>query len=119
MLAGLLEASEQESADNPVEQSSLFLSKSKRYERMMKEINTATTLLQAPNMSLADCCDILDALIAAVGEEQGDASSALYRCKLGTKYIGVDSTIIENKHFENGVVKVQRNQLQILSNAEK
>ncbi len=88
------------------------------YERMMKELNSATKLLQAPNMFLADCRDILDALIEAVREEQGDTSSALYRCKLGTRYIGEDSTIIQDQRIENVVVKVQRNPIQLLSPAE-
>ncbi len=44
----------------------------------------------------------------AVNEEKHNASSGLYQCRLGQKYISPTADIVQYPHFEAGVVKIQK-----------
>jgi len=119
MREDLIEASEHEEANIPIDKTPRMATKSERYERMMKFINFATVSLQKRSLTLAEGRDILDALLESVAEDKSNPASDLWRCKLGSKYIARYAAIMTDQDFENGVVKIQKNQLHLLSDAEK
>ena len=115
----LIDASEHEDAHIPINSSPEFCSKTERYERAMNIINQATVALQERFLTLSNGRDVLDTLIESVHEERSNPSSDLYRCKLGVHYISQSADIIKDKHFENGVIKIQKNCLNLLTDEEK
>ncbi len=75
---------------------------------MLRTIDIVTKSLQNKYHTLSECRDDLDVLMEAVNEEKHDASSGLYQCRLGQKYISPTADIVQYPHFEAGVVKIQK-----------
>ena len=57
----------------------------------------------------------LEMLLDAIGEAEEEPDAALHACKLSTKYIAQDAEFVSNKNFESGVVKIQRELLEELT----
>lgn len=64
-------------------------------------------VLEEKGRTLSDCRGDLDTLMSAVKDERNNATAPLFGCRLATKYIAADATIIHSMHFENGTVKLQ------------
>lgn len=75
--------------------------------------------MQSNGHRLADCRDELNALIEAVLDDKGNANSALYGCRLVTKYISPNAAIVKSPHFERAVVKLQRGLENELTDVER
>ena len=115
----LIQVSEGEHADIPVNAIELFKLKVRRYELMMKEAYHATVELQRNMMTLSNCLDILDSLQDIVEDGRSNPDSILHRCKLGSRYIAHDSFIVHSRNFQNAVCKIHRNQVNLLTDPEK
>ena len=68
---------------------------------------------------MTSCRFDLDMLLEAVEEHRSIPGSPLYQCLLGNDTIGQDSSIVVHRSFENGVVKVQRGEIETLTRAER
>ncbi len=55
----------------------------------------------------------------AVNEEKHNASSDLYQCRLGQKYISSTADIVQYPHFEAGVVKIKKGIENLMNEFEK
>lgn len=94
--------------DVTINTSSRLASRTERFAKMLAEIDVDTKSLQYRGHTLAECRDDLDVLIETVEEEKYQVGSALYQCKLATKYIDPDASIVMHPTFESGVVKIQK-----------
>lgn len=99
----LVKVSEHEDGDLVVNKTKTFMKRSKKYTKLLSEINEVTLSLQEEGKSLADCRGALQVLIDSCKLE----NSALYNSKLSTKYIGERAKIVKYPDFETGVVKLQ------------
>jgi hypothetical protein len=86
---------------------------------MLQEIDGITTYLQTEGLTLADARNAVEQLTESVEKDKTNPAKALYQCKLGTKYIALDSDLVTDPLFISGVVKIQENRLQDLTDAEK
>jgi hypothetical protein len=78
-----------------------------KYEKMLAEVDGITKLLQTRLLPLSDCRNALQQLISAVATDKTNPAKSLYQCKLGTKYIGMDSHLVTDPLFMTGVMKLQ------------
>ncbi len=92
---------------------------SSTYTRMLKEINDITKSLQSREQTLADCRHDLNVLIEAIEDEKQVTTSPFYGCRLGTKFIAANATIVKYPLFESGVVKIQKGKETDLNEGEK
>lgn len=90
-----------------------------RFSEQLAEINFVTKLLQTKNLSLSECRMAMDSLSYVVHSEKTKLNSKLFKCKLGTSYISSTSHLVKHKAFENGVVKIQRDDLFSLTLSER
>ncbi len=75
---------------------------------MLRTIDIVNESLQNNYHTLSECRDDLDVLMEALNEEKHNASSDLYQCRLGQKYISPTADIVQYPHFEAGVLKIQK-----------
>lgn len=69
----LIEASEDEDTDLVLNASPVFANMTRKYSRMLHEINCVTKYLQSNGHRRTDCRDDLEALIEAVHDEMDNA----------------------------------------------
>jgi len=115
----LIEASQDDDADIPMPAHLAYGTTVSKYEDMLSEIQVATKLLQKKESTLSESRYILDSLMETVSEDRNKAGTKFYKCKLGKKYIAADSRIVSNKNFESAVIKIQRDQTELMTAAEK
>ena len=102
-----------------VDQSNQFTTKCLIYKRMLKEINDVTQLLQQRGAILGQCRSALDTFAETVRTERDDPESPLYGCRLGNRYIYRTTCIVRNPLIESFVVKIQRKQAEMMTDAER
>eukprot|EP00171_Calliarthron_tuberculosum_P023317 IDg23317t1 len=115
----LIVASQNEESDIPIDCSVQFANKTVKYCSMLKEINHVTKRLQTRAYTLASCRADLDTLIEVVSQAKNNPMSPFYGCRLGEKYISNTSSIVADKYFEMGVVKIQMGKSIELTGREK
>ena len=115
----LVAVSEDENSDLQINKTTQFKNKVMRYCGYMKQINYSTKYMQTRKVTLAQCRDSLSMLIQDVEEGRNNRNSDMYRCPLGTKYIGEDAEIIRHKDFESGVCKIQNGSTELMTDEEK
>ena len=104
----LIEASEDPEGDICIDTTVRFANKSERLKRMLSEIDVITKELQLSGHTLAACRAYLDLLISTIQEWTSDPFSDFSNFSLGTKYIGIDSDIVQAPNFESGIIKLQQ-----------
>ena len=109
----LLQVADTEGATVTINRSNSFRLHTERYERMMEAIDKCTLKMQTKGYSLSDCRFVLDTLIEQVQKLKGMPGSCLYGCQLKSDYITKNST------FCSAIVKIQHNETENLSDAEK
>lgn len=110
---------EQENATVSMNLTPSFKANVKRLSDQLDEIDSVTKFLQTEHLSLADCRVALDTLIELVAEQKDDPESKLHNCMMGTGHISSNSRHCRNKSFESGVIKIQRNSIRTMTQAEK
>jgi len=115
----LIEASQHDDANITISSELAYGQKVSKFKEMLSEINIATKMLQKKDATLSECRYVLDTLIESVNEEKYKEGAKFYKSKLGQKYISPNANIVTDKHFEAGVVKIQRGQSHNLSLIEK
>jgi hypothetical protein len=96
------------------------LQKVGKFEKQLKEIDGVTKYLQTLGLSLAEAREAIEQLIAAIESDKSNPSKALFQCKLGTNYIGLDSHhLVTDPHYISGIVKMQEECLSNLTEDEK
>jgi hypothetical protein len=106
ILNELIDVSTEEKSDLPIDCSTAFSNKVKKFTRQ-HEIDEVTKYLQTNGLSLSYGCIALDALNDGLSSDKDNPNKPLYQCRLGTHYIALDSDIVPDPHFESGVVKIQ------------
>ncbi len=82
----LLEIHDSSDGDIEIDNTTRFQGKVIKYTIMLRTIDIVTKTLQNKYHTLSECRDDLDVLVEAVNEEKHNASSDLYKCRLGQKY---------------------------------
>jgi len=108
-----------EKATLSIVQTNDLYTRADRFANMLQQVNQVTIELQNRKNTLSDCRFALDTLIESVELYKNNVSSPLYMCSLGTKYIDTEADISLNPVFESGVVKIQRNEFNLMTDAEK
>lgn len=104
----VIEASNSELTNIRVSSSEIFKSRVEKYCNQLQEIQTVTEELQKNGATVSDCRIAVDELITCVSELKEDESSKFFGCKLGENYIGSNSHLVPDPHFESGVFKLQQ-----------
>lgn len=86
---------------------------------MLGKIEIVPNKFQSKNIRLSETCDWLDSLTEGVGERQIDKTNQFYNCKLGSNQIAEGAEIVNNRAFEDRVVKIQSSNEEKMSMAEK
>lgn len=115
----LMEVQDSDDGDLYIDTNQRLLLKTKTFVTLLTEINVIAKLVQTRKRILCECRDDLNMLLDAVEEENNDQDSPFFVFQLGNHYISSESAIAKHKHFENGVVKIQKGREQDLSLAEK
>ncbi len=95
-----------------------FYSRCQREGWNLKEIDWVMKQLQANELPLERCRFLSDTLISAVETQKRTSDTPLYRHSLGKHYINLNSSKSPNYHFESGVTKIQRGDVDDLSDLE-
>ncbi len=98
-----------------VPNSFVFRTRCLRIAKRLKEVDYITQELLKKGANLEQCRFALDALITSVTKFKNIANSSLYLCSLQNDYISLPSIYYPNSCFELGVEKIQRNQLDNLT----
>ena len=69
--------------------------------------------------TLSDCWYAFDTLIGHITGFRRDTSSDLYDCKLWKSYIEPRARVVTHSDFEYGIVNIQREETESLTDAEK
>lgn len=115
----LIAVSNQESCDLPINGTNVFSEKANKYGNMLKEIDFVTKTLQKTGFTLRECHVELNDLFHVIGCSSNRPDLPLHGCQLGRRYISLDSHLCMNPTFESGVMKLQENCPQDLTDAEK
>jgi hypothetical protein len=74
--------------------------------------------MQGHAKTLNDSRQSFELLITDIAIGKGNASSDLYKCTLGTKYIGIDALIVPNLDFQTRVIKIQNGEAMTMTAVE-
>lgn len=99
--------------------SSSFKSTCISYEKQLKQIDRITKYLQTEYLSVSDCWTALDKLTSKVASKKSDEDSSYYQCMLGSSHISKSSSLVRDKAFLNGIIKIQRGNIDELTASEK
>lgn len=94
-------------ADLFINLTSSFFDSARHYGRIIEGIEEVTNSLQCRGNSLATCTEDVRKLRKAIYVQKNMQGAHLYRCKLGSEYIGEDGSIETETLFESGVMKIQ------------
>lgn len=115
----LLEISYTDGVVLNVDRSVQFTNKARKYEKMMREIDQITLILQRRGATHCDFRLMLVILVDSVSNESKQELSSLCRFRFDKYYISPWARIDPNSHFESVVVKIQRKQSDMMSDTEK
>lgn len=115
----LIAASNDADGSIPIDSSPLFLSKVKTSAAMLDAINAVTTIMQTRCFTLAQCRHKIGLLQVEIREAEDDPDNPLHGCTLGNEYLKIRSHLSVNPVFEAAVLKLQNNNEEQLTRAEK
>lgn len=102
-----------------ISRSSRFGNQCQRLAVQLREINTVSEKLQKRHASLEECRFKLDTLVETVHAQNDVQVAPFYQCLLKDEYIKLQSKHSPDSMFESAVVKIQRDQLDLLTDEEK
>ena len=86
------------------------------HQKVLAQFNFVTKKLQTGLLTLSEGRKLLDGLVDFTKHaNQANVGHIMYQCGFQSKYIKPDSLIVKAKHFEAGVVKIQRGEYNQLS----
>lgn len=94
------------------------MSKTERYQLILGEINYATLVLQRRMLNLVNVARIWMIYLKKWNTDASIPNIHSFSGSLGAVTLQ-KTEIFQNAHFEYDIFKIQRNELQILSNTEK
>jgi hypothetical protein len=81
-----------------------------RLLRYLDSFHKTHKAMQKKEITLESCQEYLYGWVAQLESRQDLVGDKLYGCRLGTNWIKRNARIVTNVHFENAVVKLQREQ---------
>lgn len=96
-----------------------FKGRTFRYEKQLAQIDSITRYLQTKHLSISDCRLALGKLAQKVEMKKDVPTSSFFGCQLGTSHISQNAAIVKDKSFLSGVIKIQRQKLESLSDEER
>lgn len=89
-----------------------------KFATYFEKFHNTHVAMEKRGLRLCDCRNQLDSWVTMM-EADLPVDHDLFGCDLEMKYISDNAEIIENANFERGVVKIQRNEAALLTDAEK
>ncbi|GFH57053.1 predicted protein [Chaetoceros tenuissimus] len=97
-----------------------FIVKVEKYLLQMVEMDIVMKVVQTRAMTYEETRDYFDELISTIEDGKEDETSKFYGCTFEAKRIKTSFTALyPNADFENGVLKIQRGQIEQMTEAEK
>eukprot|EP00171_Calliarthron_tuberculosum_P003916 IDg3916t1 len=115
----LRNVAEQEHSTVAMNLTSDFKSRAQQYEKQLSHIDAITRYLQKKHLSVSDCRLALNKLMQKVETKNDVQSSGFFGCLLGTSHISQTAAIVKDKSFLSGVIKIQRQEFEALSDEER
>jgi hypothetical protein len=97
----------------------LFKVQVERLFRYLESFHKMHEAMQKKGITLESCREHLDGWVTQSESPSNVVGDKLYGCRLGKSWIKRDACIVTNVHFENAVVKLQRDQHDQLTLDEK
>ena len=115
----LLEATENEDANIPMNCGLAFKRKAERQALMFEDINAVAISMQKKLYTVSACQNNLNDIIEESDEGRLQENSPWYRNRMGHLYIGTTSFKLPDPHFVSGLIKIQNNDTASMTFAEK
>ncbi len=119
ILDALIQVAEHSGANVTIDRSVPLRNRLVRYSKQIKEINEVIEELQKRGIFLDDFRLALDALIEEVEERKEDSLSSISNRSPVKHYIALDALISPSSVFELGVLEIQKNKEDAMTDAQR